>query len=83
MSASDTLYDRRVKLVDSFLAKAVKNERFRGSWFKTKSFCHFNLRRELFYEEKFAKTSRLYNSPLYSMRRRLNEGIIPGVKPII
>ena len=34
-----------------------------------------------FYEEKYAKTERLYSSPLYSMRRRLNEGIIPGIKP--
>ena len=81
LSGSDTLYDRRLKLVDGFLKKAVNNERFRCEWFRMKSFCHINLRKELFYEEKFARTDRLYMSPLYCMRRRLNEGIIPGVKP--
>ena len=38
---------------------------------------------ERFYEEKYVKTERLYSSPLYSMRRRLNEGIIPGIKPLM
>ena len=81
LSNSDTLYDRRLKLVDGFLAKVVKSDQFREEWFRTKDFHHVNLRRELFYEERFARTERLYSSPLYSMRRRLNEGVIPGVKP--
>ena len=81
MSHSESLYDRRLKMVDSFLAKSVKSERFREHWFPTKTFCHINLRRERFYEEKHARTERLYSSPIYSMRRRLNQGVIPNVKP--
>ena len=81
MSGTDPLHERRLKLIDKFLVKTVQNDRFRNEWFKTKTFCHHNLRRERFYEEKYAKTERLYSSPLYSMRRRLNEGIIPGIKP--
>ena len=68
-------------MVDKFLSKSIKNDRFREQWFPTKTFCHVNLRREKYYEEVFARTDRLYNSPIYSMRRRLNEGIIPNVKP--
>ena len=62
------LYERRVKLV-----KTIKSPRFQPIWFPKREFIHHNLRRELIFEEKFAKTNRLYNSPLYFMRRRLNE----------
>ena len=67
-----TLMDRRRHLFDSFTLKAASSDRF-SHWFPTKSFRHHDLREERIYVEKHARTSRLYNSPLYVMRRRLNE----------
>ena len=69
----ETLQQRRLRLIDKFLEKTLANERFSERWFPTKEFLHIDLRRELYYEEKFARTDRLYNSPLFFFRRRLNE----------
>ena len=82
LEASDCekLKDRRLRLIDRFLLKAVSNDRFNTRWFPKKTFIHFDLRQERFYEEKFARTSRLYNSPLYFFRRRLNESFIRDSK---
>ena len=71
----ETLWSRRERLVDKFLDKTRQNERFSPTWFPQKSFYHMDLRHELIYEEKFAKTERLYKSPKYFMRRRLNGGL--------
>ena len=73
MSGLESLVERRHRLVDRFILKAVKNDKITDSWFPTKSFIHHNLRREKIFEEKFARTERLYKSPLYTFRRRLNE----------
>ena len=81
MSDSETLHDRRMKMIAAFLQKSVNSERFRELWFPTKTFCHFNLRRERYYDKKYVRTDRLYNSPIYCMRRHLNKGVIPNVKP--
>ena len=79
-SDCERLKDRRLRLIDKFLSKAVENDRFSAKWFPKRTFVHFDLRQERFYEEKYARTSRLYNSPLYFFRRRLNETFIRDEK---
>ena len=64
---------RRSKLFDDFVQKMSLSDRFSRRWFPTKDFVHYDLRKEKIFEEKHACTARLYNSPLYAMRRRLNE----------
>ena len=72
-SGVETLAERRQKLTDSFIVKTAQNEHFKEQWFSTREFTHHVLRTEKIYEEKFARTDRLYRSPLYMYRRRLNE----------
>ena len=69
----DTLRERRQKLFDDYVLKSAKNDRYRDRWFPTKTFEHADLRKERIYVEKYARTDRLMNSPLYQMRKRLNE----------
>ena len=69
----ESIHERRQRMTDKFILKAAKHPRFRRKWFQTKTFTHHDLRRELFFEEKFARTDRLYNAPIYYYRRRLNE----------
>ena len=69
----ESLADRRQKLFDSFALKMLSNPAVSGAWFLIKLFEHVNLRKERIFEEKYARTLRLYNSSLYAMRRRLNE----------
>ena len=66
-----TLKDRRLGMVDRFVIKNAANPAY-NRWFPTRSWSGHNLRQERIYEEKKAKTGRLYNSPLYFFRRRLN-----------
>ena len=72
-SGIDTLQDRRQKLIDKFVLKAAENPKFKEEWFTQKKFTHHDLRNERIYEEKYARTERLYRSPIYTCRRRLNE----------
>ena len=69
----ESLTERRQKLFDSFALKMLYNQSVSSSWFPVKLFEHANLRKERIFVEKHARTLRLYNSPLYAMRRRLNE----------
>ena len=62
------LSERRIKLVYKFIIKAVNNPRFRDSWFTMKHFHHHDPREEIYFEEKFAHTNMLFNSPLYFYR---------------
>ena len=73
MSGLEYLCERRLRLVDKFIIKCAMSERFSEKWFPKKEFVHMDLRKELVYVEKYARTSRLYDSPLYFYRRRLNE----------
>ena len=73
MSGIESLWERREKLMDKFITKLAANERFAGKWLPRKEFQHHDLRKELVYKEKFARTERLYRSPKYYIRRRLNE----------
>ena len=65
------LKQRRMKFIDNFLKKTIETRKY-IDWFPTKEFSNYNLRTERLYVEKKARTSRLYNSPLFYFRRRLN-----------
>ena len=69
----ETMAERRQRLTDKFVVKTAKNPVYQEKWFKLKTFTHHDLRKEKFYEEKYARTDRLYNSPVYYYRRHLNE----------
>ena len=66
------LSKRREKLTVNFAKKAAASNRF-GGWFEKKIPSAYDIRNEKTYVEHFARTERLRKSPLYYMRRRLNE----------
>ena len=68
-----TLEERRNTLFDSFCRKIYENRRFKELWLEERVFEGPEVRRQKIVKEKFAKTSRLFKSPLYSIRRRIND----------
>ena len=74
----DTLRERRIAATDKFASKCLNSPRF-CTWFPLKT-GRVSTRTGEKYQEFFAKSERLKNSPLYYMRRRLNgkEGKIYG-----
>ena len=71
-----TLRARRDARELSFARKCAGSVRF-GGWFPTKLSVR-DTREQLRYEEQFARTQRCYNSPIFSMRRRLNRDMVEG-----
>ena len=67
-----TLRARRERRELIFAPKYSTSQRF-GAWFPHKNIAR-ETRDQARFEEKFARTHRCYNSPLFSMRRRLNQG---------
>ena len=76
LSGLQTLNQRRDEFFDKFVKNLSENKDFEH-WLPREEFTGYNLRRELIYTEKFAKTDRLYKSPIYTARRRLNEIVKP------
>ena len=70
LTGLSSLKDRRDARSDKFAEKCLANPRFSG-WFKLTDQAR-STRNTLRYKETHARTTRLYNSPLYAMRRRLN-----------
>ena len=70
-SGLSTLKARREKAVLKFAAKTAKNPVY-SHWFLLNP-NHTSSRNPKIYTEEFARTSRLYNSPLFHMRRLLNK----------
>ena len=70
-SGLETLENRREKALKKFAAKAVKNPQF-SAWSPLNK-NRASLRTGKIYEERLAKSDRLYNSPLFKMRRILND----------
>ena len=66
-----TLQDRRDARSDKFVAKCLSHP-LHKNWFPLNPIAR-SLRKPLVYREFHAKTKRLFNSPLYAMRRRLNQ----------
>ena len=69
-SGLDKLQVRRDKKSDNFARKCLANPKFSG-WFPRNRPAR-ETRSPLPFVEFRARTSRLYNSPMYHMRRRLN-----------
>ena len=68
----ETLETRRDRNFERFTRKTVKNPKFMH-WFPEKEHQRFTRRAETVeYVEKFSKSTRLYNSPIFAMRRLLN-----------
>ena len=73
MAGITTLRQRRIEQCDKFAAKCVASDRF-SHWFpvkKTRRSTRNNGKTEEYLESR-ARCSRLFNSPLYYFRRRLN-----------
>ena len=70
-SELEPLKVRRSAAFLRFARKASENPIY-ARWFK-KNQNPTTLRNPKTYEEKFARTNRFYNSPLYAMRRALND----------
>ena len=70
MANLESLEDRRSKALLKFARKAVENPQF-SHWFPLNP--NRTGRHGKTYEEKFAKSDRLYRSPLFTMRRLLND----------
>ena len=70
LSGLPPLKIRRDRRCDKFATKCANSERF-GDWFPRNDPLRVT-RNPLEFKEERARTKRLYNSPLYHMRRRLN-----------
>ena len=71
MSGVPTLRQRRIDMVDKFVAKCVKSPLF-AHWFPKRRAPRVASRTGEVYQEFFARCDCLRNSPLFYMRRRLN-----------
>ena len=71
MSGLETLRERRTAQCDKFAKKCLANPRFEH-WFPEKIGRRSTRGASEPFREDFARCNRLYNSPLYYMRRRLN-----------
>ena len=67
-----TLEERRCEIVRKFAEKTSNNERFREKWFPKNHDTNHLTRFPKVYREENCRTNRLYNSPIYTMRRILN-----------
>jgi hypothetical protein len=65
-----TLSERREKAFEKFCLKLSESNLYED-WLPENEFIHYDLR--VVYKEKFARTEKLYKSPLYAIRRKLNE----------
>ena len=72
LSGLERLVERRERLTDKFIKKASENPRMSDEWFPLRPGTKHDIRNEKKYAELFARTDRLYKSPIYSYRRRLN-----------
>ena len=68
-----SLKERREELVRRFASKAARNPRFCEKWFPKHYDTGHNTRRPKRYREFLPRTNRLAKSPLFVMRRMLNE----------
>ena len=69
-----TLRARREARELTFARKCAASERF-GGWFPIKQ-AVWQTRDQASYEERFARTHICYNSPVFSMRRKLNRDMV-------
>ena len=71
-----TLEERRKILFRNFAMKVYNSPRFKEAWLPERPFTGHDLRRQNILVEHQSKTTRLYNSPLFALRRLLNDILI-------
>ena len=67
-----TMHERQEQLLHTFAEKTSNNKRFSHAWFPKSADIGYEVRNRNKYKEFHAKTTRMYNSPIYRMRRILN-----------
>ena len=70
------LESRRESLFTNFCNKVYGNPRFREAWLKERTFTGPDLRRQQIIGEEYSRTERLYRSPLFTIRRKLNDILV-------
>ena len=75
-SGLPTLEERRKRLFNKFCMKVYENERFREEWLEERTFTGHDLRKQKIIREKNSRTKRLFDSPLYTIRRYLNDFLV-------
>ena len=73
ISGLPTHKERREELFNNFCKKIYNNPRFKEDWLQERTFVGPNIRNQKIIIEKYARTSRLFNSPLYAIRRKIND----------
>ena len=66
------LTDRREKMFERFAIKNGNHPTLAELWFKKRQLTPYDTRLRQEFEEKTASTTRLKNSPLFQLRKRLN-----------
>ena len=66
-----TLRQRRIEASDKFAKKSLGLPRFSG-WFPLRNTGRSGVRRGEVFQEEYARTNRLFHSPIFFMRRRMN-----------
>ena len=69
----DSLTERREEMFKKYAVKCSKNARVKDKWLPLKQAGPYNTRHQAKYIEETCKTERLKNSPIYQIRRRMNE----------
>ena len=77
ISGLQTLKDRRVSSFQKFTSKTIKNPKY-NHWFPERIVTRFTRSSAKYLEEK-AVGNRLYNSPIFAMRRLLNNTETPEI----
>ena len=73
LAGLETLEKRRIKAFEKFSLKAVASERFRERWFPLRPADMHGIRNRRPYLEVILKHERLLKSPIYKMRKVLND----------
>ena len=71
-----TLKKRRELLFENFCLKLYENERFKKIWLEERTFHGPRMRKQKILKEKNARTDCLFNSPLYTIRRKINDLLV-------
>ena len=69
----EKLSSRRKTLLDKFANKIKNNPRYRDRWLPPARDNQYDIRKKKIFLEEHAKTDRLRNSPLFTIRRLLND----------
>ena len=76
LSGLTTLEERRRSTFRKFCLKVHASDRFREKWIEKREFEGPELRKQNIIKEHFAHSKRLFDSPLFTLRRTLNDILI-------